>query len=144
MNIKELKEKLETFIETKSLHLFDLEYSKKDNILTVLIDETLSLDELEVLSNEISKFMDEYDEELDAYILDVCNVGAERPIRNSKEIKEALGSYIYVKTKDKEYNGTLDKYEDNVLTISYKDKTRNKVVTVNENEIKKIRYAVSF
>lgn len=144
MNKELLKEKLSEFIETKSYHLFDLEYSKKDNILTVLIDETLSLDELEVLSNEISTFMDKYDEDLDAYILDVCNVGAERPIRNDEEIKKAVGSYIYVKTKDNEYNGTLDKFEDDLLEISYKEKTRNKIVTINKNDIKKIRYAVSF
>ena len=144
MKLTELKIKLEDFLNDKSLHLFDLEYSKKDNILTVLIDENLSLDDLENLSNEISKFMDDYDEEFDAYILDVCNVGAERPIRNDEEIMKAIDSYIYIKTKEKEYYGYLKEFNNDELLIAYKDKTRDKTITLNKIEIKKIRYAVSF
>ena len=144
MELNKIRKDLELFLEEKDLHLFDCSFNKHEGIFSILIDETLNMDELESLSNDLSKFMDKYDEEFDNYILDVSNVGIERPIRNDEEIINAINSYIYVKTKDKELNGTLKSFENDELLISYKDKTRSKEITLNKKDIKKIRYAVNF
>lgn len=144
MELNKIRKDLELFLEEKGLHLFDCSFNKHEAIFSILIDETLNMDELESLSNDLSKFMDKYDEEFDNYILDVSNVGIERPIRNDEEIIKAINSYIYVKTKDKELNGTLKSFENDELLISYKDKTRSKEITLNKKDIKKIRYAVNF
>ena len=80
----------------------------------------------------------------DNYFLDVSTVGAERPIRNEKELMEALGEYIYVKTKDKEYYGTFTSYNNGVMNLKVKEKTREKDVSVNYRDTKKVRYAVKF
>lgn len=145
MNLDKIKTILKECAESNGYKLFDVTYHKGDNILSVLLDEKLNMDELEKVSNTISEYLDNYDDEFaDNYFLDVSTVGVERPIRNEDELKDAIGKYIYVKCKDKEYNGTLDSYEDGTLVLKVKDKNRIKDVSVDYKECKKVRYAVEF
>ena len=145
MNTDKIKKEIEGFLSSKGMKLFDLQYSKKDQTLTVLLDEKLSMDELEEVSNEISQLLDKYEDEfVDNYFLDVSTVGAERPIRNKEELKDAVGEYIYVKVKGSEYYGTLHSFENETLTLKVKDKTREKDVLIEYPQIKKVRYAVKF
>ena len=144
MNLEKIRPKLEEFLENHSYHLFDLSFSKKDSILTILIDESLNMEELEEISGLLSNFMDDYDQELDNYFLDISSVGIERPIRNKEEIIKAIGSYIYIKTKDKDYYGYLDTYENKEISISYLEKNIKKKASIKEEEIKEMRYAVDF
>ena len=142
MNLEEIRTLLQDFIESKKHKLFDVEYHKGDQTLTVLLDEKLNM---ESISGEISSFLDQYEDKMpDNYFLDVSTVGAERPIRNEKELMEALGEYIYVKTKDKEYYGTFTSYNNGVMNLKVKEKTREKDVSVNYQDTKKVRYAVKF
>ena len=109
------------------------------------VDYNGRISELESISGEISSFLDQYEDKMpDNYFLDVSTVGAERPIRNEKELMEALGEYIYVKTKDKEYYGTFTSYNNGVMNLKVKEKTREKDVSVNYQDTKKVRYAVKF
>ena len=145
MNLDKIKTILKECAESNGYKLFDVTYHKGDNILSVLLDEKLNMDELEKVSNTISEYLDNYDDEFaDNYFLDVSTVGVERPIRNENELKDAIGKYIYVKCKDKEYNGTLVSYEDGTLVLKVKDKNRIKDVSVDYKECKKVRYAVEF
>ena len=145
MNTEKIKNALNGFISGKNRKLFDVEYKKSDHTLTVLLDEKLNMDELEALSNEISGFLDQYEDEFeDNYFLDVSTVGAERPIRNADEVDSAVGQYIYVKTKDNEYYGTLTSFHNDVLNLKVKEKTREKDVSVEYSKTKKVRYAVKF
>ena len=144
MKLDDLKKEIKGFLKEKDLKLYDVSYDKKDGILSIILDETLEMKRLEEVSQLLSDFMDMHDEDFDNYILDVSNIGLERPIRNKKEREDAVGAYVYVKTKDSEYNGTLEKYEAGILTVSYKDKTRSKKVDIGEKEIKEMRYAVNF
>ena len=145
MNTDKIKKEIEGFLSSRGMKLFDLQYSKKDQTLTVLLDEKLSIDELEEVSNEISQLLDKYEDEfVDNYFLDVSTVGAERPIRNKEELKDAVGEYIYVKVKGNEYYGTLHSFENETLTLKVKDKTREKDVLIEYPQIKKVRYAVKF
>lgn len=145
MNTDKIKKEIEGFLSSKGMKLFDLQYAKKDQTLTVLLDEKLSMDELEEVSNEISQLLDKYEDEfVDNYFLDVSTVGAERPIRNKEELKDAVGEYIYVKVKGSEYYGTLHSFENETLTLKVKDKTREKDVLIEYPQIKKVRYAVKF
>lgn len=145
MNLDKIKEVLEDFLKEKHLKLFEIAYRKSDLVLSVLLDETLNMEDLEKISGEISDLLDRYEDELpDNYFLDVSTVGVERPIRNEEELKEAVGKYIYVKTKDAEYYGTLHSYADGILSLDVKDKTRTKNVSLEYAKIKKVRYAVEF
>ena len=145
MDLKRVKELISDFTTKNSLNLFDLRYDKSDCVLTVLLDENFSMDELEDVSRRLSDYLDDYEDEFDDnYFLDVSTVGVERPIRNEKELLQAIGKYIYVQIKDSEYYGTLLSYEDGLMNLEVKDKNRKKSVSVNYKDSKSVRYAVEF
>ena len=144
MEVNTFKEALSKDIESVGYHLYSLTYKKKDNILEVLIDESLDLDGISRLSELISGFMDKYDKDFDEYLLDVSCAGCERRIRNEDELRRAAGEYVHIKTKEFEEDGYLKSFENGKVTVEYMDKTRKKAVTVNYDDIKMIRYAVKF
>lgn len=145
MNLDKIKSALNQFLDEKQLKLFEITYQKNDEVLTVLLDETLNMDQLEKVSNDISVFLDQYEDEFkDNYFLDVSNVGAERPIRNESELLEAVNKYIYVKTNKQEYYGYLKDYDKGIMTLQVKDKNRSKDIQIDYKDAKKVRYAVEF
>lgn len=144
MEVNTFKEALSKDIESLGYHLYSLTYKKKDNILEVLIDESLDLDGISRLSELISGFMDKYDKDFDKYLLDVSCAGCERRIRNEDELRRAVGEYVHIKTREFEEDGYLKSFENGKVTVEYMDKTRKKAVTVNYDDIKMIRYAVKF
>ena len=144
MEVNTFKEALSKDIESVGYHLYSLTYKKKDNILEVLIDESLDLDGISRLSELISGFMDKYDKDFDEYLLDVSCAGCERRIRNEDELRRAVGESVHIKTREFEADGYLKSFENGKVTVEYMDKTRKKAVTVNYDDIKMIRYAVKF
>lgn len=142
MNLKQISRNLQNDIEKLGYHLFDLKYNKQENILSVIIDESFDLDKIEELSRKVSKLMDKYDESFDNYILDVCSVGVERPLRTLDEIKSNIGEFVYVKTSTKNITGTIKKVKDSIISLEYKDKNIKKMVDVNYKDIKKIHKTV--
>lgn len=145
MDLLQIEKDIKEYLKEKDLELFSVKYLKKDETLEVLIDSSIDMDKLEALSNELSEYLDKYDNEFENnYILDVSTVGVERPIRNLEELNKAIGNYIYVKTKENEFNGTLKDVKDEVLNLEVKDKTKFKNVSIEYKNVKKVRYAVKF
>lgn len=145
MNLEKINHALEEFCKNRNIKLFEVSYHKNDQTLSVLLDEKLSMDELETVSKELSDFLDRYEDEFeDNYFLDVSNVGAERPIRNEEELKEAVGEYIYVKTRNDEYYGTFKSYANGVISLEVQEKNRTKNVSLEYENTKKVCYAVKF
>lgn len=145
MEIKKIEKELDDFLQTKNIKLFEMKYYKSNQTLEVLLDEDFDLDQIEEVSNEISAFLDNYEDEFDDnYILDVSNIGIERPIRNEEELIKAINSYIYVKGKEFEYYGTLLNYEDGIIHLQTMGKNIKKNISVNYSKVKKARYAVKF
>ena len=144
MDLEIIREALVKHLEEKDLKLYDLKFDRKEMILSIIIDAQLNMDQLEEITNDLSDFMDGYDADLDKYLLDVTTVGIERDIRNDEEIRAAVGSYVFVKTKDVEVYGDLLSFEDGILTLSVKEKNLKKERSIKETEIKKMRYAVKF
>ena len=145
MNLERVKEIVKDYVDKKKLNLFEVDYNRSESTLSILLDEKLDMEALEQISSDLSSYLDDYDEEFDDnYILDVSTVGVERPIRNKEELIQAVGKYIYVKTKSQEYNGVLQSFEDGVIKLEVKDKTRKKIVDIVYDETKKVRYAVEF
>ena len=142
MNLKEISKNLSNDIEKVGYHLLDLKFNKSENILSVIIDESLDLNEIETLSRKVSKFMDKYDESFNNYILDVCSAGIERPIKTLEEVKKNVGEYVNIKTDKKTIEGTIKKVKGNIITVEYMNKNIKKVEDVNFAKIKKIRKAV--
>ncbi len=144
MELKKLKESLKRDLLSLGYDLYDVSFSKKDNTLQILVDKTMDLKEVESLSKKLSKIMDMYDEDMEEYILDVSSVGIERPIRDKEELKNAIGSYIFVKTKDNRIYAHLKAFDGTVLKLEVKEKNIKKNITLNYDEIKLVRYAVEF
>lgn len=145
MNLEKIKEDLTKYLNDKGFKLFEASYQKNDSIFSILLDNKLNMEEIEKISEELSVFMDKYDEDFPQnYFLDVSCVGAEKPIRNIEELNNAIGEYIFVKTKDKECYGVLKCFENNILTLLTKDKNRDKQVMIDYADVKKVRYAVKF
>ena len=144
MELKKLKEDLNRDLKSLGYDLYDVTYSKKDRILQILIDKKMDLKEVESLSKKVSSIMDLYDEDMDEYLLDVSSVGVERPIRNEEELKKAVGSYVYVKTKELKVYGDLKSFEDGMITLDTAEKNIHKEVKIAFADIRNMRYAVKF
>jgi len=144
MKVELIKADIEKLINKKGYHLYDLKFSKKENSLQVIIDESLDMKKLEKLSEELSKLLDKLDTGDDSYILDVSSVGLEREIRNEEEIKKALGSQVFCKTKEFKVEGKLREFKDGVVYILYMDKNIKKQKCIELKDIKLLRYAVDF
>ena len=145
MNLEKVKKAIDQFAKEKNLKLYSVAYNKLDLILEVRFDEDLNMDRLESISNDLSTYLDKYDDEFeDNYFLDVSNVGLERDIRDEKEMKDSIGSYIYVKTKENEYYGNLLSFDDGQIELEIKDKNKTKKIIIDYNKVKYARYAVEF
>jgi ribosome maturation factor RimP len=131
-----------------------LEYSKKgrDYYLTIYVekeDEVTTLDDVCQVSELIGAKLDEVDLIKENYILDISTSGAEKPITDFTKFEKYVGKYMFVKFKNgyqgkNHITGTLEKVENEELIISYRDKTRTKVINVQISNISKANLAVKF
>ena len=153
--INKVKPYIEEIVTSNNLHLYDLEFVKEDGMwfLRVSIekdDGTMDFETAEVISNLVSEKLDELDPIDHEYVLDVCSPGIERPIRNKEEFVSNLNNYItvYLKEEDENqkdsYTGDLVEVNEETITMSYKDKTRIKKVSIKFENISKAHLAIKF
>lgn len=133
--------------------LVDVEWSKlgADNVLSVLVDkpEGITLQDTADLSEIISPELDKIspDPFPSEYLLEVASPGAERPLKKAEDFEKHIGDYLFVKLYqkvdgEKEFVGDLVNFTDNLLTLSYLDKTRQKTVELDLSNIAKARTQV--
>lgn len=152
---KEVLETIEKLItpvlEKRELSLFDLEYVKEGNdyFLRVFIDKDSGVDltECGITSELISDVLDEHEPIADAYYLEVSSPGAERPLRTREDFTTYVNDHVNVRLYvnidgEKEYEGTLTDFTDDIATIEYRVKTRTKEVQIPYEKIAKARLAV--
>ncbi len=153
VNKKELHifELAEPVVESLDYSLIEVEYKKegKDWFLRFYLDKPggITLDDCVRGSEVLAEKLDEWDIIDGHYFLDVSSPGAERPIKTEKDLETTLNNGIYVKTYqhidgEQEWTGILTEYNDSSVTIKYRDKTREKTVTVDRDKIAVIRKAV--
>ena len=139
----ELLEQIRPFIEELNYYLYDIEIVKEggNDILRVMIenDTYINIDDCVKVSHAISDKLDEIDPFVEPYMLEVTSAGAERELRNSEEVKRAVGKPVYVKTLEQKLEGRLEKFKDNVLQVKIKNKTVHKV---NYMDIEFIRLTI--
>ena len=95
----------------------------------------------------VSEKLDELEIIKGAYFLDVSSPGAERPIKNDDDLELTLDNGIYVKTYqhiggEKEWTGVLKSYDDETVTVEYKDKAKKKTISIERKKIATLRKAV--
>ncbi len=142
--MEELKKRFKVIVEELGYYLYDAIYEKENGgyVLKVLIenDTFIDIDDCVKVSHVISEELDVLDPFTEAYNLEVSSSGAERELRTSDEIKRAVGKTIHLKTIEQTIEGKLKSFNDNVLEITYKNKTTN----INYIDVSYIRLAIIF
>lgn len=137
----------------EGLELVEIEYVKegKNWFLRVYIDKPGGVDitECGLVSEKLSEELDTLDPIEGNYFLEVSSPGAERPLKTKEDIEKNVSNNIYVTLYapvdgEKEYEGILKQFEDNILTVEYKDRARKKLVEIPYEKVAKARLAVMF
>ncbi len=142
-------------LKEHSFSLFDVEYVKENKnwYLRVYIDKPggVTIDDCVLVSDALSEQLDKMDPDPipEQYYLEVSSPGAERPLRNDKELSAALGEYIHVSLYQnldgqKVFEGDLDSVNDDQLTLKVNQKGRFKEVTIPKKLVAKARLAIKF
>ena len=151
-NVRNTTEKLVLpILEAENFKLVDIEYVKEgqDWFLRVFIDKEggITIDECWMVSGLLSDKLDEVDIIPGNYFLEVSSPGVERPLKKAEDFIENINKNIYVSLYaqvdgEKEYEGILVSFSDNIATIKYKFKTQYKEVQIPYDKIAKARLAV--
>ncbi|MEG0256040.1 MAG: ribosome maturation factor RimP [Vagococcus sp.] len=138
-----------------SFELVDIEYVKegKNWFLRVFIDKEggIDINECALVSEKLGEKLDtiEPDPIPQAYFLEVSSPGAERPLKKEEDYEKAIGEYINVSfyqavEGEKQYQGFLEAYDKETLTLRVKIKTREKTMVFERKNIAKARLAIQF
>ncbi len=113
--------------EENGCFLYDIEYQKegKNQVLRIYVDKDggINIDECETISRSISEALDQENLIQTAYQLEVSSPGAERKLTKEWHFEKVLGKKIEVSLYapidgTKNFIGTLEKYENNIIYLS--------------------------
>jgi ribosome maturation factor RimP len=137
-------------VDEMGLELVDIEYKKEGSnwFLRVFIDKevgNIDIDDCALVSEKLSQKLDETDPIPTAYFLEVSSPGAERPLRNDKDFKKAVGRHVNITTKEpiegaSQFEGELLSFEDGKLTV----KEPKKTYVISQDQIDTARMAIVF
>lgn len=149
-NVTSLVEDLVSpILEEMKLELVDIEYVKEGSnwFLRVFIDKDggIDIDDCGVVSEKLSKRLDEVDPIKEAYFLEVSSPGIERPLKKEKDIYWAVGKRVNIKTYEpiedmKVFEGELAGFDGNALSIQ----EGNKLYSIPYDKVANARLAVVF
>lgn len=125
-----IEEKVESLIEPKvqelGYNLYDVEYVKegKEYYLRVYIDKDtgISLEDCELVSNNINELLDQADYIKEQYFLEVSSPGIERILKKDKHLKDNIGAKVQIKlfkpvNGKKQYEGILKNFNESNIEI---------------------------
>ncbi len=144
MDIEDLKKKIDIFLKKINYSLYDIEYKKTraKNVLTIYIDSPngITMDDCVKVTNELNPYLDKLDPISGEYFLEVSSPGAERELRNTEAIKNAIGKYVYIETYEQKLKGYLEQFNGLEIVLNIK----NKKIKINYEEVNLIRLAIKF
>lgn len=152
MDLNYLKPLLTKKIEELGYELVELSSrrEKGDLILSLVVDrvESIDMESIVHVSEEVSAFLDENDNGNEKYILDVSSLGAEKPI-NVDKLPVYVGKFVHVHLVnpiegENIFEGDIESVNEDSFVLSYRIKTRVKKVVILFNNIYKIRLAIKF
>lgn len=151
--IDSVSELIQPILLERDLELVDIEYVKEgpDWFLRVYLDKDggIDLTECSLVSERLSKLLDEDDLIKEGYYLEVSSPGAERPLKTKEDILQHVGHNVHVSLYapvdgEKEFEGILKSFSNDEVVIEYKIKTRVKQVSIPYKKVAKARLAVTF
>ena len=144
------EEKITPVIESLGYEVVEIEYVKKSDgmNLTFFIDkdEGVNIEDCELVSRAIDPVLEEVNPTNDApYILSVSSPGIDRPLKTERDFKRNLGKEIsvtlFAKIDGKKvFEGKLDEYDDETITITEKEKQ----IKLNRSQIAHIVPVIKF
>lgn len=141
--MEKLKASFKKIVEEMGYYLYDVTYEKEGNdfILRVMIenDSYIDIDDCVKVSKVISPELDKLDPFTEPYMLEVTSAGAEKELRNSEEIKRAIGKHVYVETIEQRFEGTLESFKDDVIVVKQNNR---KLAKANYFDVNLIRLAI--
>lgn len=121
---------------------------KGNKTLTIVVDRVSPIDMNAIveLTHAINGILDEINPFDDPYTLDISSLGAEKPLSLDK-LGDYIKRYIHVHLinpieGENIYEGILEDLDENNIKLSYKIKTRTKIVDIKKENISKIRLAI--
>lgn len=147
---KKIENLIAPLINDLGMELYSVKYIKegKNNFLRVYIyqmEREIDIDDCTSVSEAISSALDESDLIKNSYFLEVASPGAERQLRNEKEIMSALGKDLLISLKEPINNnytieGKLLTFADDLLAIENK----GEIIEISYLHTKKIRLKIQF
>ncbi|HHX24487.1 MAG TPA: ribosome maturation factor RimP [Thermoanaerobacterales bacterium] len=113
-------------IDEKVFEIVDVEFVKESGhwYVRYYIDKPggVTLDDCQLVSQEVSRLLDNEDPIPHSYILEVSSPGAERPLKKDEDFIKYIGSYVEIKTFEKiegkkVFTGFLKDFSNNVIHI---------------------------
>lgn len=136
-------------LDENGFELVDVEYVKEGNnrYLRVIVDKPggIDIEDCSRISEYLSAKLDESDPIPEAYFLEVTSPGAERPLKKPEDFRKAVGKHVYITTYErvqglKEFEGTLDAYDEETLTV----RIAGKLYAIPAGKVASARLAVVF
>ena len=143
---KKVQNLLEEIIQNLGYDLYDIEYVKegKDYYLRIYIDSEngISLDDCEIVSNNITDLLDKDDFIKEQYFLEVSSPGVERVLKKDKHLQNNLGIKVQIKlfkqfNGQKQYEGILKSFNEKNIVIEINSQNIN-IERQNIGQIKTI------
>lgn len=126
--MNELFNSFEEILNEHGYALYDLEFIKKSNILSVLIERTdgenINIDDCVKVSEILNQYLDSHEFYDDAYTLDVSSPGIMRPLKTKNHYQQQIGNEIKInlyqkdpKLNTKKVIGILEEVEEEEIVI---------------------------
>ncbi len=152
--VERIKPIIEPIVNKHNMIIDSLQYLKRgrEMFLELYVERedlsSIDLDAIVLLSDEISKKLDEVDLISENYTLDVSTSGAEKEIKDFNKFNLLIGKLIQVHVEkaiqgENIFKGILKEVNDDNIVIAYKIKTRTKEVSIEIKNITKANLAVN-
>jgi ribosome maturation factor RimP len=122
---------------------------KKNWYLRVFIDKPggVDIEDCQAVSEILSAKLDEADPIEQAYFLEVSSPGAERPLKNERDMEKAVGKHVYLTTHEAVngqhvFEGRLAQFDGQMLTVELIVKGKVKTVQIPYDNVAQARLAV--
>lgn len=148
--ITEVVEQLaQPILHNEQMELVDIEYKKEGNhrFLRLFVDKEDGVDiaDCERVSEQLSKKLDEADPIAESYFLEVSSPGAERPLKNERDFRRAIGRNVHVTTYapvqgQKVFEGKLTDYTGTHVVVE----ADGKPTEIPLDQVAKARLAILF
>ncbi len=153
-SVTQLTEQVVTpILSEMNLELVDVEYVKegKNWYLRVYIDSEngVDIEDCQLVSEQLSKKLDEHDPIQQSYYLEVSSPGVERPLKKAEHFKKAVGKQVHIATYEpieghKTFEGKLIQFDGETAIVEWRDRHRVKQTEIPYKKIASARLAVSF